>query len=263
MLVLCDVAELGTAEIPAHRTPSLTVLCAETGLAKRTVQVYLTELEDAGWILRSRPETPEAMWRGERVHYHLSVPNGLVQGSHEGGAGDAPGDPFETSEVVQEMHQGGATDASLEKKNYKDQNPSSVGISDPHRPDVEKVCRHLADRIVDNGSKRPTVTDKWRTEARLLLDKDGRTVEQVIRAIDWSQADPFWRGNVLSMPTLRAKYDQLRLAAQRNGTARASPASNAPHAVPPELRCPEHPNQPADTCRDCAARRRAKPRSPA
>jgi hypothetical protein len=84
----------------------------------------------------------------------------------------------------------------------------------PVRADVERVCRHLADRIEANGSPRPTITVKWRTEARLLLDKDKRTVEQVIRAIDWCQNDAFWKANVLSMPTLRKKYDQLRLKAQ-------------------------------------------------
>lgn len=83
------------------------------------------------------------------------------------------------------------------------------------RDDVERICDHLASRIEGNGSKRPTVTQKWRDEARRLLDLDGRSEYQVMTAIDWCQADPFWRANVLSMPTLRDKYDQLRLAAQR------------------------------------------------
>lgn len=48
-----------------------------------------------------------------------------------------------------------------------------------------------------------------------MLDRDGRTETQVIAAIDWCQNDPFWRGNILSLPKLRDKYDQLRLAAQR------------------------------------------------
>jgi len=94
------------------------------------------------------------------------------------------------------------------------------------RADVEHICRHLADRIEGNGSKRPTVTKRWRDSARLLLDRDGRTVEQVVKAIDWCQTDTFWRANILSMPTLREKYDQLRLAAQRkNGTNGSRPST--------------------------------------
>lgn len=89
-------------------------------------------------------------------------------------------------------------------------------IPDPVRADVERLCEHLADRITLNGSKRPTITKGWRTAARLLLDKDGCTEDQVNRAIVWCQNDEFWRTNILSMPKLRDKYDQLRLAAKRS-----------------------------------------------
>lgn len=97
---------------------------------------------------------------------------------------------------------------------------SSSGIADAlpdtERPDVERLCQHLSDRIVDNGTPRPPITKRWRDAARLMLDKEGRTEEQVHIAIDWCQSDGFWKANILSMPKLREKYDQLRLAAQRN-----------------------------------------------
>jgi len=95
------------------------------------------------------------------------------------------------------------------------------------RPEVDRLCEHLADRIAANGSRRPAITRKWRDACRLLIDKDGRSPEQVKAAIDWSQSDEFWRVNILSMPTLRDKYDRLRLdairkqnAGQRNGNGR-------------------------------------------
>jgi hypothetical protein len=92
-----------------------------------------------------------------------------------------------------------------------------------NRDDVTNLCSHLADRIEANGSKRPTITKAWRTAARLLLDNDGHTEEQVHRAIDWCQDDEFWRSNVLSMPTLRKRYDQLRLKAQEQARRAALP----------------------------------------
>jgi hypothetical protein len=94
-------------------------------------------------------------------------------------------------------------------------NSSSSETAPPPRDDVERVCAHLADRVEENGSKRPNITQAWRDAARLLMDKDGRTEEQVTKAIDWCQGDEFWRSNVLSMPTLRKQFDRLRLAAQR------------------------------------------------
>lgn len=85
----------------------------------------------------------------------------------------------------------------------------------PLRADVEQLCEHLADQIEANGSLRPKINKQWRDAARLMLDRDGRTFNDVMGAIAWSQNDEFWRTNVLSMPTLRKQFDKLRLAAQR------------------------------------------------
>ncbi len=235
MLVLADVAEVGTAEIPQQFTPSVGVLARETGLSKRAVQAHLLRLEEAGWITRKRPATAEAMWRGDRVRYRLSLPDSVrdaaaevAQEMPQPDAGDAPG-------VVQEMRGGGAGDAPLETDLTQittDQNPSSSAKppkakkAEPQRDDVDRICNHLADRIEGNGSLRPEVTAAWRTQARLLLDKDKRAADKVLIAIDWCQDDEFWRGNILSMAKLREKYDQLRLAASRSGGSRASPTRN-------------------------------------
>lgn len=103
----------------------------------------------------------------------------------------------------------------------------AIRDDESNRPDVDRLCRHLADRIAANGSRPPTITAGWRTAARLMIDRDGRSEADAHAAIDWSQADPFWRSVILSMPKLRAKYDQLRLVAGRP----ANPARNG-HASP-------------------------------
>lgn len=93
--------------------------------------------------------------------------------------------------------------------------PSVVREALEPRPEVLALCEQLAERIEQNGSKRPRITKGWLDSCRLLLDRDGRTPEQVGKAIDWCQANDFWRANILSMPTLRKQYDRLRLAALR------------------------------------------------
>lgn len=92
---------------------------------------------------------------------------------------------------------------------------SAIAIADEPRGDVERICNHLADAIEGNGANRPTITKGWRDSARLMLDKDKRSEEDVHAAITWATNDGFWRGNILSMPKLREKYEQLRLQAQR------------------------------------------------
>jgi len=85
------------------------------------------------------------------------------------------------------------------------------------RDDVELICKTLADALVANGTKRQTISEKkWRDAARLMLDRDGRSLQEVLGAIRWSQGHAFWSGVILSMPKLREKYDQLRMQAQRD-----------------------------------------------
>jgi hypothetical protein len=99
---------------------------------------------------------------------------------------------------------------------------SAAVAADATRDDVERVCEHLARRVEENGSKRPEIGQRWRDAARLMIDRDGRTEHEIHGAIDWSQADEFWRSNILSLPKLREQYDTLRLQAQRKsgGTSR-------------------------------------------
>lgn len=127
-----------------------------------------------------------------------------------------------------------------------------------HRDDVEALCKHLADRIEGNGSKRPTITPKWRKEARLLLDRDKRDLEKTHNLIDWSQDHHHWKTRVMAMPKFRSEYDAMRLQAledhkrqrgQRPGGPRPS-ASDAAAAQAQSLRrtprepAPDRPPQP-------------------
>lgn len=216
MFVLADVADTGTAEIPPQRTPSVAVLAEETGLDRRTIQRHLDSLEEAGWLARARPSERE-QWFGHRVRYRLLLLGGVAAEDHVEVAGDHGVVAEDRTKAAEDRPDSGTEPPLDRSSDLTDEDQ----IKPPLRADVELLCVHLADRIEGNGSKRPNITGKWRDAARLLLDKDGRTVEQVIRAIDWCQTDDFWRSNILSMPKLREKYDQLRLAAQRG--ARASP----------------------------------------
>ena len=105
-------------------------------------------------------------------------------------------------------------------KRRESKTSTANAVEDDVRGDVQRLCTHLADRIEANGSKRPAVNGRWRDAARLLIDRDGRTERQVHAAIDWCQDNEFWRSNILSMPKLREKYDQLRLRAAENGHGR-------------------------------------------
>lgn len=105
---------------------------------------------------------------------------------------------------------------------------TQLALVSEERPDVERICEHFADQRHAIGSKRPTITAKWRNEARLMLDRDGRTEEQVHACIRWlfnsdHRDAKFWRTNVRAMPKLREEYDRLRELAEQ--PAKAAPTS--------------------------------------
>jgi hypothetical protein len=140
---------------------------------------------------------------------------------------EAPGSPDDLAYVKRDIDEkqpqkpqvrGMSRDTSAEcppPREERVRTATSKDVAGDVRADIERLCQHLADRIEANGSKRPAVTGRWHDAARLMIDRDKRTEQQVHTAIDWCQDHEFWRGNILSMPKLREKYDQLRLQARR------------------------------------------------
>ncbi|MFG3338679.1 hypothetical protein [Glycomyces sp. NPDC048151] len=133
-------------------------------------------------------------------------------------SGDGSGEPFADGQANGPGVRGKGSGGHLKvvpPQGSSSRRRSRADAAEQVRPEVEELCTYLADRVEQNGSRRPTITKGWKDAARLMLDRDGRTVEQIRAAIDWCQGDEFWRANVLSMTTLRKQYDRLRLAAAR------------------------------------------------
>lgn len=61
----------------------------------------------------------------------------------------------------------------------------------------------------------PKRQEVWIDECRKLREIDERTAEQIEQIIIFSQNDAFWKSNILSMPKLRDKFDQLWLKAKK------------------------------------------------
>ena len=211
---------------------SVLELSRKTRLSERSVQNATAELA------RHR-ELAVHLKAGDhgRNGYEVIMPRGADIAPLPGGKG---ADSAPLAVAPQNLHP--AESAPLERRNGRSgRNPAesaplkisdvfitSTGIDEVQvkdasviasRPDVERLCVHLADRIEANGSKRPPIGKKWRDAARLMIDRDHRTEQQVMAAIDWCQENEFWRSNILSMPKLREKYEQLRLQAGRKPAA--------------------------------------------
>lgn len=115
---------------------------------------------------------------------------------------------------------------------------------------AEAICEHfvqvqkanLAAAVGPGVANRMRIDDKWRLAAQDLLRLDEWTVEQVVALIDWVGQDQFWRVNIRSLPTLRAKLDRLAMEerfqrwALANGRSTVAQASGGFGSVMPQQR---------------------------
>lgn len=103
--------------------------------------------------------------------------------------------------------------------------------------EVIMVCCQLLRALIDNGVRQPALTKRgWLDPARLMLERDKRTPAQIARAITFASADEFWRSNVLSISSLRSKYEQLQLKARQSkpATKATKPADSWMNYMPGE-----------------------------
>lgn len=138
----------------------------------------------------------------DRKRFERAAARAAVLGLSEDGPADGPVDKAGTV-------RGFSARIEVEEEKEQPREPVAVAADIP-REDVEKLCAHFLAAVSANGVK-ASITAKWRTEARLMLDKDKRDPHEIRAVIDWATQDSFWRANVLSVPTLREKYDRLRL----------------------------------------------------
>lgn len=85
-------------------------------------------------------------------------------------------------------------------------------------PEARRSAMRLAEKISQNGSKQPNITQSWLTDLDRMARIDGRTWQEIDGAIDWCQQDPFWMANIQSPKKLRKHFDQMRLQARRSGS---------------------------------------------
>lgn len=82
------------------------------------------------------------------------------------------------------------------------------------------LTKTLNKLLRENNPKRKPTTEKelktWANECRLMRERDGRTPKEIYDHIKFSQADPFWKQNILSISKLRKQFDILTLRMNKN-----------------------------------------------
>jgi hypothetical protein len=115
-------------------------------------------------------------------------------------------------------------DREKEREKEEEVTPDSDESTATPREDVQEVIDHMVSALKANDVRRYKVGKPWHDAARLMIDKDGYTVEQIKWVMDWATSNHFWKANIQSVPKLREKFDQLKIQAlaEANGDSRKS-----------------------------------------
>ncbi len=211
--------------------PSMKLLAEEAGMSESVARRAVDELVQAGAVNVEPRHDPETGRQTSNLFTVMQVqanePQPTDNNEREGVKNDPPLDSDRGEGLDSDRGEGVKNDRrtnthkELEKEITIRACLNSEALEEISEP--RRLCEHLAQRIVENGSKRPAITTAWLKDMDRLLRLDGRTPDQVERAIDWCQADAFWRANILSPRKLREKFETLRLQAKRkNDSTRTS-----------------------------------------
>ena len=86
------------------------------------------------------------------------------------------------------------------------------------KPLVPVTARNLAELLKSEIQKRDpeiiikeSTIESWAHEADKMMRLDGISEENARTVLEWSQHDPFWQNNILSIGKFRKQYPQLKL----------------------------------------------------
>lgn len=171
----------------------------------------------------SRGATPAESHSATSPELRDATPKGgseVSPGLHHATTGVAPRDLSESRDATPYLKDddlddqndpffGPTADAAAPPTNRKPRTKTPKNEAAP-RADVEALCARLAELMIRNECKPPTISQNWRDETRRLLDLDKRDFDKAMALLEWSQNDEFWQAHIHSMPKFREKYDTLR-----------------------------------------------------
>lgn len=188
----------------------------EIGVTAKQVRAAIARLEGIGVVVSCQPE--KVRWQ-RRKWYRINYEHPVIASDASKQRSDRMGSSIspngQVKQPISELRIAQVGE-SIQEITTEITSEITAVTSMFDESDATRLANLLADRIEANGSKRPTVTAKWIQTIDRMMRIDGRTPSQIQNAIEWCQADDFWRANVLSPTALRRQYDRLRLHASRS-----------------------------------------------
>lgn len=130
--------------------------------------------------------------------------------------GDGGATPIPPKNLTKELNQ-------LTKEPLRAARSAAASVVDDPRPDVDEILSHFNASLVRRGCKPKKRTKADVDAARLMIDRDGLSVDKIKSGIDWAAGDHFWSAHILSVAKFRQKYETLKLLYAKGGSSRSGP----------------------------------------
>lgn len=160
-----------------------------------------------------------------RNNYHLNIkktPNAGVTDCHTGGC------QIVTLGGDRESHRGGDRESHHEP--VRSRTSKSKLSEKKFSEDDMRLARFIFSKIrsLNKDFKEPNF-NSWADTVRLMRERDNRTHKQIQDVFLFAHSDIFWQTNILSVNSLRDKFDVLQVKKNQSGQdiqSRPHPATN-------------------------------------
>ena len=172
-------------------------LCAINKESGGAMNSALKELENNGYLKRTKVQNEKG-----RFDYIYDIYEKPYMEKPD------PENPYMDNPVLENNIQ-----LSTNKQNTKKQNTYNVSR------ESQEFAKKLRDKILtiypnNVGARKSDCIDRWAKDIDKMNRLDGRSWDNISKAIDYAMNDPFWQKNIWSGANLRKHYDRLEADAR-------------------------------------------------
>lgn len=177
-------------------------LCAINKESAGAMNSALKELEDNGYLKRTKIQDE----KGRFGYIYDIYENPYMEEPH-------PENPYMDNPVLENLGQ-----LNTNKQNTNKLSTNKLSTNNVSAQSL--VCATLLrDKILaiypnNVGARKKDCPERWAKDIEKLHRLDGRSWEDIKRAIDWAMDDSFWQKNIWSGANLRKHYDRLEADAR-------------------------------------------------
>ena len=211
--LLLDIYYATAVPLPLDRKVLYRMVRATERPERRSVDRILTEFwqrTETGWVnKRAEKEIARAASRAEINRENASSGSKPPSESVSESVSESP------RESRGESASNPDTRIQIPESRYQNQKPEPDTSS---LETAERLADFLWEKIKQNNPKANVTKARlgqWAKDCDRMLRVDGRTEAEIRELIIWSQQDDFWRGNILSMHSLRKQFDRLTMQSKR------------------------------------------------